>query len=81
MARVVREGWPVCPRGSQVVRRKEPCGVLWKSIPGRGSNKGETKRQELSVGGQQGGSHDQRARRKGGDTARNGGRDPATRAL
>ena len=39
VARVVREGCPVCPRGSQMVRRREPYRVLGKCIPGRGSNK------------------------------------------
>ena len=80
MVSVVREGCPVCPRGSQVVRKREPDRVLGKSILGRGGSRGKTMRQEGSVSGQKGGLCGQRAMSKGGEVARNGGRDWAKRA-
>lgn len=42
MAKEVREGGPVCLRGSQTVRRREPRRVLGKSGGGRGSSRGKT---------------------------------------
>lgn len=46
VASAVREGCPVAPRGSQMVRRRDLGGVLGKSILGKGSSKGEKMRQE-----------------------------------